>query len=103
MVLALSFTFLVLTLPLYAFYGVWFENEGKFLLKSPEVLANMKLISTVTYLMWFTNSAINFVLYCLTGSKYRQEFVNWILCRPPSAVCAGGPGAGRSKQPDSRQ
>ncbi|KAL8600206.1 hypothetical protein ACOMHN_062496 [Nucella lapillus] len=95
-VLILCFTFLVLTVPLYVFYGVWHENEEMLLLETPEVLANLKLVSTVAHLMWYTNSAINLLLYCLTGTKYRKEFLNWILCRPHSAVSAMGSGGSKS-------
>ncbi|KAL8618457.1 hypothetical protein ACOMHN_049874 [Nucella lapillus] len=33
------------------------------------------------------NSAINFFLYCLTGTKFRREFMSWIRCgaQSPSA------------------
>ncbi|KAL8600204.1 hypothetical protein ACOMHN_062494 [Nucella lapillus] len=103
MVLALSCTFLVLTLPVYVFYGVWYQDVDMFVRQTPEMLANMKLISTVTHLLWYTNSAINFLLYCLTGTKYRNEFLNWILCRPPSAGSAVGSCASSSKQQDVRQ
>ncbi|KAL8600216.1 hypothetical protein ACOMHN_062506 [Nucella lapillus] len=80
LVLALAFTFLILTLPVYVFYAVWYQDEDMFLVQTPEVLANMKLVSTVTHVLTYINSAVNFLLYCFTGTKYRREFLRWVQC-----------------------
>nr|KAG5714469.1 hypothetical protein BaRGS_006915 [Batillaria attramentaria] len=76
-VLLLSFTFLVLTIPYYAFL-IWSHpvNEES----APELQARVKLIWTVTSLMWYGNSAVNFLLYCVSGSKFRAEFLRWLRC-----------------------
>ncbi|ELU01918.1 hypothetical protein CAPTEDRAFT_70727, partial [Capitella teleta] len=34
--------------------------------------AQRHLLYVITYLMYFTNSAINFFLYCLSGSKFKN-------------------------------
>ncbi|KAL8613493.1 hypothetical protein ACOMHN_007536 [Nucella lapillus] len=98
MVLALSGTFFILSLPVYVFYGIWYKYVDTYIKQTPELLANMKLVSTVTHQLWFTNGAINFFLYCLTGTKYRTEFMRWILCRVGSAIPAGASSTGKSKE-----
>ncbi|KAL8600202.1 hypothetical protein ACOMHN_062492 [Nucella lapillus] len=99
MVLALSCTFLVLTVPVYVFYVIWYKDVHIHITKTPDMLARMKLASTVTHLLWYTNSAVNFFLYCLTGTKYRKEFLRWITCTEHSAASAASDG-GKGKQQD---
>ncbi|XP_076467641.1 uncharacterized protein LOC143298646 [Babylonia areolata] len=79
MVLALSCTFILLTLP-GAVYMVWVSYFGDQLTNDPRLLAISKLGLTVTTLLWYTNSAINFLLYCFTGSKFRKEFFSMVCC-----------------------
>ncbi|KAL8570569.1 hypothetical protein ACOMHN_008926 [Nucella lapillus] len=89
MVLTISCTFVVLTVPMYAFYTVWYKDADIFLTQTPQFLARMKLVSTITHLLGSTNYGVNFYLYCLTGTKYRREFLSWVLCRSQSAVTIG--------------
>ncbi|KAL8621074.1 hypothetical protein ACOMHN_040599 [Nucella lapillus] len=89
MVLTLSCTFVVLNMPMYVFYTIWYRDLDIFITETPEVLARMKMVSTVTHLMGYTNYAVNFFLYCLTGTKYRTEFLSWILCRDRRATSVG--------------
>ncbi|XP_076467644.1 uncharacterized protein LOC143298649 [Babylonia areolata] len=79
MVLALSCTFILLTLPVCV-YMVWVRNTGNQLTNDPRLLAISELALTVTTLLWYTNSAINFLLYCFTGSKFRKEFLTMMCC-----------------------
>ncbi|KAL8600214.1 hypothetical protein ACOMHN_062504 [Nucella lapillus] len=103
LVLALAFTFLILTLPVYVFYAVWYQDVDMFLEQAPEVLANMKLVSTVTHVLTYTNSAVNFLLYCLTGTKYRREFWRWVRCNAHTAPSAEFSSGGKSQQDSSLQ
>ncbi|XP_060588697.1 lysophosphatidic acid receptor 6-like [Ruditapes philippinarum] len=41
-----------------------------------------KLVEAITNLLGYINSAFNFVLYIVSGSKYRAELKALILCRP---------------------
>lgn len=64
MLLAVSFAWVLLTSP-YSFYGML------------SVLAprqNM-VLKGVCFILMYTNHAINFALYCLTGKKFRRELV----------------------------
>lgn len=40
----------------------------------------LDLVLTFVCLMWYLNSAISFCLYCLTGTKFRTEFLT-IVCQ----------------------
>ncbi|KAL8579169.1 hypothetical protein ACOMHN_010753 [Nucella lapillus] len=85
MVLTISSAFLVLTVPNCA-YLIWF-SFSMHALQDPKTGVTAILLRTVALQLWFTNSAINFFLYCLTGTKFRREFISWIRCgtQSPSA------------------
>ncbi|KAL8597114.1 hypothetical protein ACOMHN_008187 [Nucella lapillus] len=104
MVLAISFAFVVLTTPEWA-YLVWYPHIYEEANQNPQLLAAAYLVHSVTYNVWYLNSAINFLLYCLTGTKFRREFMKWTRCgaQSPSApsvheTASGASGAGRHKR-----
>ena len=74
MLLSVTFTFLILTTPWHlheayrAFSGTvnWSEEEI--------------VIYILTSLLYFSNSAVNFYLYCFFGRKFRRVFIK-IFCR----------------------
>lgn len=77
MLLAVSFTFLLTTLPMNvqlivsAFYGSLADN--------PKGYAQMTLARTVVELLMYVNHSINFFLYCATGKKFRRQ-VRDLIC-----------------------
>ena len=76
MLLLVTFTFLLLTLPQYARYLVailWNYTA------SPQDYANYFLIAHVTNKMFYLNSACNFFLYCLSGTKFRQDLISLFM------------------------
>ncbi|XP_076447141.1 cysteinyl leukotriene receptor 2-like [Babylonia areolata] len=89
MILALSCTFLLLTLPVCA-YIIWTDIVD--VTQNSALYARAQLVKAVTFLLWYTNSAVNFLLYCLTGTKFRREFLSWVSCgaKSTSGVYAGG-------------
>lgn len=76
MLLSVSFTFLVSTLPMNTFLIVKAFTEDQYLKTS----AQYSLITTIAKLLMYLNHAINFFLYCATGQKFRHQ-VKRILCR----------------------
>ena len=42
--------------------------------------AESELVGTVCVMLWLTNLAINFYLYCLTGARYRAGFLRLFGC-----------------------
>ena len=55
----------------------WFPKDTITL----ERFANMKLIGIIFLMLLHTNSAINFILYILCGSKFRKDFMALIFKR----------------------
>jgi hypothetical protein len=73
MLLLVTFTFLLLTLPQYARYAasvLW--NY----MSSPQSYADYVLTAHVTNRLFTTNSACNFFLYCLSGTRFRQDLIS---------------------------
>ena len=71
MLLAISFTFLVTTVPiniLLIALNVYLPKD----LPIPEY-AKYTLLQTVVALLMYTNHSINFFLYCVTGQKFREH------------------------------
>ena len=71
--IAVSTAFIVLNLPssciqVAGFYH--FMNGSLDYLHQSEVFA---YCNEIAFVLWETNSAVNFYLYCLTGSKFRKE------------------------------
>ncbi|XP_076462067.1 uncharacterized protein LOC143294577 [Babylonia areolata] len=103
MILALSTTCLVLSMPVCVCF-LWYNNVR--VTATPRFLAKKELAYTVTFLMWYTNSAVNCLLYCFTGTKFRTEFLTWArCCAQGTNAASGGDGAsilsvtnGRKKQ-----
>ena len=78
MLLTVSFTFLVTTLPMNivmitSLFSV--SNES-----APEEDAKLWLIRTTAELLMYLNHSINFFLYCATGQKFRN-IVFRLICR----------------------
>ena len=70
--IAVSVTFFLLTMPLAVYsivvnYTAQDPNMGE---AAREVY---RLVYDIVFLMWYANSAVNFYLYCLTGTQFRQQ------------------------------
>ena len=76
MLLIISFTFLLTTLPVNITMIVQAIMGST---KDPVTLAKYNLAQTVTRLLMFTNHSINFFLYLMTGQKFRQQ-LSMLLC-----------------------
>ncbi|KAL8588737.1 hypothetical protein ACOMHN_042079 [Nucella lapillus] len=69
-----SFFLLTTPVPLYLITKEYVVFAKGYL--DPLIDARYAVFWTTANLMWYTNSAINFYLYCLTGTKFRAEFYN---------------------------
>ncbi|XP_062582508.1 growth hormone secretagogue receptor type 1-like [Saccostrea cucullata] len=76
MLLMVSMTFLVTTLPnnVALIVTAFWNDYGE----SAENVVIFTLIKTVTELLMYTNHAINFFLYCASGKKFRRHLIG--LC-----------------------
>lgn len=70
MLLLVTFSLLVLTLPYYIRVAIYTLKAYR---QDVGTYATYILAKHVTHKLYFTNSSINFILYCLGGSKFRQE------------------------------
>ncbi|KAL8609099.1 hypothetical protein ACOMHN_030440 [Nucella lapillus] len=79
-VMALSLTFLVLTLP----SNINFILSNLIIQGRTETSQTQKFmtyaVSIVTSSLSHTNHAVNFYLYCLTGRRFREEFLKVLCC-----------------------
>ena len=78
-VIVVSLTFLILTLPVSAFYVLSYVAKEYNEVKGHEY-AKLYFFYTLCYLLAMSNSAVNFYLYCLTGRRFREEFLQIMLC-----------------------
>ena len=77
MLLVVTFTLLLLTIPQYLRYTIY-KVVDRF--APPDHLALYIFFYHITNKLIVTNSAINFFLYSLAGSKVRSEAVNLLMC-----------------------
>ena len=78
-VIVVSLTFLILTLPVSVFYVLAYVAKEYNEVEGQEY-ARLHFFYTLCYLLANCNSAVNFYLYCLTGRKFREEFLEVALC-----------------------
>ena len=74
-----SVAFLLLTSPIVV-YTIWYGTLAYEALNDVRLRATIHLASNAGLLLWYTNLGINFYLYCLTGARYRAEFVRLVGC-----------------------
>ncbi|KAL8591838.1 hypothetical protein ACOMHN_044334 [Nucella lapillus] len=79
-IILVSVAYVALTLPVSVYYISFFVYDPLAVITVDD-LALTYLVRAVTFMLMFCNSAINFYLYCLTGGKFRKEFVLIISCR----------------------
>ena len=70
MLLLVTFTFLLLTLPQYIRYVVAAVTTYW---KTPHDYAEFILLAHVSNRCFYINSAVNFFLYCMSGSRFRKD------------------------------
>ena len=80
MLLVVSFTFMLTTLPngvSIIVYLLWDFDVSNDVFQS---VSNFALLRTLTELLMYTNHAVNFFLYCATGKKFRKGMEK-IICQ----------------------
>ena len=88
MLLVISFTFLLTTLPVNIILIV--STVDTSYKEQVEPFAKMQLANALTTLLMYTNHCINFYLYCATGRKFREQFRNlacYLLSGKPLRHC----------------
>ncbi|KAL3859752.1 hypothetical protein ACJMK2_009950 [Sinanodonta woodiana] len=86
MLLAVSFTFLVTTLPMGVVmiaHNVWNQQQYH---RDIHDLVRVKLFGCIADLLMYVNHSVNFYLYCALGQKFRTQVVRTVCGRNSSTV-----------------
>ena len=75
--LLVAFSFFILITPLYAF--VLYTQFVDFT-KSTKTFAEFYIFYQVMHKMYYTNNAINFFLYVISGQKFRNDLLDLLKC-----------------------
>ena len=78
MLLVVSIAWLVLTAP-YVVFTIFVRTMSR---NDPPTYATKRLVKLFCFLLMYINHSINFLLYCLTGRKFRAELKEMLV-----AVC----------------
>ena len=71
--LLVAFSFFILISPYYAFHLCTLLVDFT---QSPKALAGEYMFFQIMHKMYFTNNAINFFLYVISGQKFRKDLMN---------------------------
>ncbi|XP_070173665.1 lysophosphatidic acid receptor 6-like [Littorina saxatilis] len=85
--ITMSVSFLLLTSPICV-YMIMQNTLLADAADDVEVFVTGQLVFSLAMVLWYTNCAINFYLYCLTGSKYRAEIVRLFRCGKPTEAAS---------------
>ena len=77
MLLCVTFTLLLLTLPLYLRYALFLVIDYR---TNPRMYAIYILVYHLSHKLYLTNNAVNALLYCASGSKFRHEVCRILNC-----------------------
>lgn len=78
--ISISVEFLFLTGPV-SVYHLFIDTFSRGADEDINVAAANELALSVSCILWSANNAINFYIYCLTGTRYRKEFLRLISFR----------------------
>ena len=75
MLILVSVMFLVFTLPMQILIILRKIPD----VRSPQTFGENALTATVLMIFYQSNFCCNFFLYCVSGKKFRQDLVHWVL------------------------
>lgn len=85
MMLALSITFVLLTIPYTAIEFIYVTSEREITDIFDEKQAKMYLIIVIGQTFMFVEHSCNFYAFFLCSSRFRQQFLRWFCKRPLAA------------------
>lgn len=79
MLLCVTFYFVVITTPsfIFAIFENWYFTSTEI---TPEKLGRIEVVDAVLTLMLYLNHSINFLLYCVSGRRFRRELRKLLKC-----------------------
>ena len=78
MTVVLTLSFLCLTMPKYAHHLAWMNIDWQ---SDQQMVVTFGTSSITTQELYILNSAVNFFLYAMTGSKFRRDFIGMFKCK----------------------
>ena len=77
MLLTASFTYLFLTLPyvIYMLLGQYIQHLYE---KYDAYISALHLWAIISFCLMYLNNSVNFLLYCISGELFREEFL--VMC-----------------------
>ena len=76
--LLVTFSFLILTTPAYIYFLLSAVLDIN---KTLKIKASFALFYSIDQKLWYSNNGINFFLYILSGTKFRNDFKNMFPCK----------------------
>jgi hypothetical protein len=83
MLLLVSFALLILTMPRAVRLVIYMFIEPT---SNYFTFGMYYFVSHLSFLLSLTNHAVNFYLYCLSGSRFRKDLRDFILCEGSRSV-----------------
>ena len=80
LLLTTTFTYLLLTFP-YIIYILSAKYLRKFYSSNDAYISAMHLWYMSNLCLGYINNSINFLLYCIGGTRFREEFIDMLNCR----------------------
>ena len=77
MLLLVSFLYLILIGPGFIHFLYWLVVSPE---RDPFTYANFTLSHNICQKLFFTNNSINFLLYCISGQKFRSDLLSLFRC-----------------------
>ena len=74
MLICVSFTFLVLTLPICIYFVIMYGNIDRHSDADIDI-DNANIIHAAFSILFYMNNSINFILYCVSGPRFRRELL----------------------------
>ena len=79
MLLVTSITYVVCTTP-FCLFTIYYASSTRILFDDTKKAAVVGLVFAVINMLQFTNNCINFILYCVSGRRFRAELKTLCCC-----------------------
>ena len=81
MLLVISITYVVCTAP-FCLHVIYYARFVRKVFDDTKSAAVVGLVFAAVNMLQFTNNSINFILYCVSGRRFRAELKNFIMYTP---------------------
>ncbi|CAH8643828.1 unnamed protein product [Heterobilharzia americana] len=80
MLLAINMFFMISVCPLLVYDVIYFAFNLNTWIEKDELIRGVLVfgIERFVYVLWYTNFAVHFLLYCLSGPQFRAQVKHWL-------------------------